>query len=138
MYLLDTNVISEIRKVNAGKANAGVTQWTKKTSQSLMYVSVISLMEIEQGILRLERKDTVQACLLKDWFHNIVLPSFDNNVMNIDKNIALTCATLHVPDKQPANDSLIAATALVHDLTLVTRNTKDFEQIGVKLFNPFT
>ena len=138
MYLLDTNVISEIRKVNAGKANAGVTQWTKKTSQSLMYVSVISLMEIEQGILRLERKDTVQACLLKDWFHNIVLPSFDNNVVNIDKNIALTCATLHVPDKQPANDSLIAATALVHDLTLVTRNTKDFEQTGVKLFNPFT
>ena len=138
MYLLDTNVISEIRKVNAGKANVGVTQWTKKTSQSLMYVSVISLMEIEQGILRLERKDTVQACLLKDWFHNIVLPSFDNNVVNIDKNIALTCATLHVPDKQPANDSLIAATALVHDLTLVTRNTKDFEQTGVKLFNPFT
>lgn len=138
MYLLDTNVISEIRKVNAGKANAGVTQWTKKTSQSLMYVSVISLMEIEQGILRLERKDTVQACLLKDWFHNIVLPSFDNNVVNIDKNIALTCATLHVPDQKPANDSLIAATALIHDLTLVTRNTKDFEQTGVKLFNPFT
>ena len=138
MYLLDTNVISEIRKVNAGKANINVAQWTSQTSQSLMYVSVISLMEIEQGILRLERKDTVQACLLKDWFHNIVLPSFDNNVVNIDKNIALTCATLHVPDKQPANDSLIAATALVHDLTLVTRNTKDFEQTGVKLFNPFT
>ena len=138
MYLLDTNVISEIRKVNAGKANINVAQWTSQTSQSLMYVSVISLMEIEQGILRLERKDTVQACLLKDWLHNIVLPSFDNNVVNIDKNIALTCATLHVPDKQPANDSLIAATALVHDLTLVTRNTKDFEQTGVKLFNPFT
>ena len=138
MYLLDTNVISEIRKVNLGKANAGVAEWTRQASQSLMYVSVISLMEIEQGILRLQRRDTVQASLLKNWFHNTVLPSFDDNVVNIDQRVALACAALHVPDKQPANDSLIAATALIHDLTLVTRNTSDFIHTGVKLFNPFT
>jgi len=138
MYLLDTNVISEIRKVNLGKANAGVAEWTRQASQSLMYVSVISLMEIEQGILRLERRDTVQASLLKNWLHNKVLPSFDDNVVNIDQRVALACAALHVPDKQPANDSLIAATALIHDLTLVTRNTSDFIHTGVKLLNPFT
>ncbi len=137
MYLLDTNVISETRKVNTGRANSGVAHWTAKISEQDMFVSVITLMEIEQGILQLKRKDTAQAGLLRNWFENIVKPSFDNRILDIDRHVALLCASLHVPDKRSANDALIASTAIIHDLTLVTRNTVDFVNMPVRLLNPF-
>ncbi len=137
MYLLDTNVISESRKVNAGRANAGVANWTTMTSKADMFVSVITLMEIEQGILQLNRKDKRQSILLRDWFENTVKPSFADRIFDVDQHIASLCASLHVPDKRPANDALIASTAIVHDLTLVTRNVTDFVDMPVRVFNPF-
>lgn len=138
MYLLDTNVISETRKIRSGAANVGVQQWSSQVHTDELFLSVITLLEIQQGILSIQRKDKHQAQILSNWFNGYVLLHFNKNIINIDQRVALACAALHVPDKQPANDSLIAATALFHDLTLVTRNTSDFIHTGVKLFNPFT
>lgn len=138
MYLLDTNVISETRKIRSGAANVGVQQWSSQVHTDELFLSVITLLEIQQGILSIQRKDKHQAQILSNWFNGYVLLHFNKNIINIDQRVALACAALHVPDKQPANDSLIAATALIHDLTLVTRNTSDFIHTGVKLFNPFT
>lgn len=138
MYLMDTNVISESRKVHLGKANTGLTLWTESTAQNSMYVSVITLMEIEQGILGLSRRDKKQGNMLNEWFQQTVRPAFSGRILDVDESIALLCASLHVPDKKPANDALIAATAMVHGLTLVTRNTADFENLNISLFNPFS
>lgn len=138
MYLLDTNVISETRKIRSGAANVGVQHWSSQIHTDELFLSVITILEIQQGILSIQRKDKRQAQILSNWFNGYLLLHFDKNILSIDPKVALACAALNVPDRKPANDSLIAATALVHDLTLVTRNTSDFIHTGVKLFNPFT
>jgi predicted nucleic acid-binding protein len=135
MYLLDTNVLSETRK--AGKANAGVLDWTKKNSVEDSYVSVMSIFELDHGIALLERKDPLQAKILRGWFEVKILDVFQHRILSIDLAVATACAKLHVPDPMADRDSFIAATALVHGLTLVTRNTRDFERAGIKLFNPW-
>ncbi len=138
MYLLDTNIISEIRKINAGRANRGVTDWAKSIDKGLMYMSCISLLEIERGILSLERRDVQQGSLYRSWFENIVKPQFQNRILPIDAETALACAQMHVPDKKSLADSLIAATAKQHNLIVVTRNERDFQFTEVRLLNPFT
>ncbi len=137
MFLLDTNVISEFRKIEIGKANDGIVAWSTKHDIKLAYISVITIMEIEQGILRLARKDTPQAERLSRW-RDKMLDVFEGRIIPVTTDIALECAALHVPDKQPANDALIAATAKVKGLTVVTRNHQDFHFNGVKVLNPFT
>lgn len=137
MYLIDTNVLSDARKKKAGKANKGVIQFITDTSIIETYISVITVMEIKQGALLLARKDPKQASIYQDWLDSEIMPTFEGRIIPITTDIALECATLHVPDKQPANDAMIAATAKVKGLTVVTRNDKDFQFDGVKLFNPF-
>jgi predicted nucleic acid-binding protein len=135
MYVLDTNVISEIRKTS--KADANVLDWAKKVSTSSLYLSVITVLELEIGILSKERKDPVQGAILRTWLNSHVLPAFSERVLYIDLAVAQYCAKLHVPNPKSERDALIAATALVHGMTLVTRNVQDFYETGVSLHNPW-
>jgi predicted nucleic acid-binding protein len=137
MYLVDTNVISEMRKVQAGRGNPSVRRWSKAVNQDLLFLSDISVLEIETGILLMERKDHRQASMLRSWFHGQVLPAFADRTLGVNTEIALRCAALQVPVTAPYRDALIGATALVHGMTVVTRNTKDFEPMGCKVFNPW-
>lgn len=137
MYLLDTNVVSELRKVRTGKADARVTAWAQVTPASEMFLSAISVLELELGILLVERRDRAQATLLRVWLDQHVLPAFDGRILPVDTAVARHCAKLHVPDPRAERDALIAATALVHGLTVVTRNVSDFEATNVGLLNPW-
>ncbi|MDH2997369.1 twitching motility protein PilT [Pasteurellaceae bacterium LFhippo2] len=138
MYLLDTNVISEFRKIDSGRINPNVLRWLESVYPDDLFMSVMSLMEIKIGVLQLEhRKDFSQAERVKYWLETEIEPKFRERILTITNKVALTCAELHVPNKRPTNDSLIAATAIAHNYTLVTRNTKDFQGLKVKLFNPF-
>ncbi len=102
-----------------------------------MFVSAITIMEIEKGILQISRKDALQGNMLRGWFTQMVLREFTGRVLPFDTETAIHCASLHVPDQRSANDAMIAATAYRHDMTVVTRNVKDFEELGVKLLNPW-
>ena len=137
MFLLDTNVVSELRKVRAGKANRHVAAWVQTVPASSLFLSAIVVQELEIGTLQLERKDQAQGALLRTWLEQHVLPSFADRVLPVDLAVALRSARLHVPDPQPYRDGLIAATALVHGMTLVTRNISDFASTGVPLLNPW-
>ena len=134
MYLLDTNVISELRKPQADK---NVVAWAKTVAAPRLYISAITLKELETGVLRMERRDPAQGKVLRTWLKRHVMPAFDARILPIDAAVALRCASLHVPDRANEGDVLIAATALVHGLTLVTRNVADFQSSGVKLINPW-
>ena len=137
MYLLDTNVLSELRKAGDGKADANVTTWLSGVDAGTLYVSAMTLMEIELGILLIERRDVAQGARLRTWMTHHVLPEFQDRTLAVDTAVALRCASLHVPDPRAERDALIAATALVHGMTVVTRNFGDFEATGVPLLNPW-
>ncbi len=136
-YLLDTNVISELRKAGSGKIDLNVERWAGQTTGSALFLSVITILELEMGVLLIERKDCIQGEILRSWFKDHVLPTFEDRILNIDHNIALRCAGLHVPDRRSDRDALIAATALEHGMYVVTRNVVDFENTGVKIINPW-
>lgn len=137
MYLLDTYTISELRKVQKGRANANVMEWIKLIDKRLLCTSVVVLMEIERGILGLERKDPLQAKHLRQWIKLFMAETIEDRILTIDDSTAEICATLHVPDRSPENDAWIAAQAIQHSLTVVTRNSKDFQSFHVRVFNPF-
>ncbi|CAH0186223.1 PIN domain-containing protein [Pseudomonas mediterranea] len=134
MYLLDTNVISELRKP---QADSNVQAWARSVAAPSLYVSAITILELETGVLRFERKDPSQGGHLRAWLDNHVLPAFAGRILAVDRAVALRCARLHVPDRSNECDALIAATALIHGLTVVTRNVADFEASGVTLLNPW-
>jgi len=137
MYLLDTNVISELRKAKSGKANKNVIAWAKKISPSSLFLSVISILELETGVLIVERRDPSQGAVLRAWLNAHVLPVFSERILYVDVAVAQRCAKLHIPNPRSDRDAVIAATALVHGMTVVTRNVSDFNQTGVELFNPW-
>lgn len=145
-YLLDTNVISEMRKAAAQPGSArtrvarmdrGVQAWASRVPAQNLFLSAITILELEIGVLQLERRDPAQGRVLRSWIMSHVLPGFDGRILIIDTEIAQRCATLHVPDPLDDRDSLIAATALVHGMTVVTRNVSHFEPTGVRLLNPW-
>ena len=137
MYLLDTNVVSELRKAKSGKADAGVIAWAAGIPASELFLSAISVLELEMGVLLVERRDAAQGTVLRSWLDRHVLPAFADRILPVDAAVARRCARLHVPDPRAERDALIAATALVHELTVVTRNVSDFEATGVRLLNPW-
>jgi predicted nucleic acid-binding protein len=137
MFLLDTNVVSELRKIRLGRADKNVAQWADSADAVDLYLSAITVQELELGVLLVERRDPAQGAIFRTWLESHVLPAFAGRILPVDTAVAQRCATLHVPDPGPAMDSLIAATALVHGMILVTRNVADFESSGVTILNPW-
>ena len=137
MFVLDTNVVSELRKARLGKADAKVAKWADGVDAVSLYVSAITILELEIGVLQMEDRDPSQGAILRAWMDNRVMQEFTDRILPIDTAVAQRCARLHVPDRRAERDALIAATALVHGMTVVTRNVADFEQTGVPLLNPW-
>ncbi|WP_238945955.1 type II toxin-antitoxin system VapC family toxin [Vandammella animalimorsus] len=137
MYLLDTNVLSELRNVQGGKADPQVAAWARSVDAADLFISAITVMELELGVLSIERKDAAQGALLRAWLEQRVLPEFATRTLPIDTAVAQRCARLHVPDRRAERDALIAATALVHGMRVATRNLADFAPTGVPLVNPW-
>ena len=137
MFLLDTNVVSELRKVKTGKADRSVAAWSDSADAGELYLSAVTIEELEIGVLGIERRDRVQGELFRRWMDEQVLPTFADRILPIDTTVARRSARLHLPDPRPIRDGFIAATALAHGLILVTRNVGDFEPMGVRLLNPW-
>ena len=135
--LLDTNVISELRKIGDGKANASVAAWIETQDAASFFISAITILELERGVLGIQRRDTAQGSRLRTWLDDYVRPEFSGRILPVDDAAAIRCAHLHVPNRRNEADALIAATALVHNLTVVTRNIADFEGTGVVVVNPW-
>lgn len=136
MFLLDTNVVSELRR--SDKADARVLKWATTLPVADSYLSAISVLELELGVLIVERRDTAQGRVLRLWLDGQILPRFEGRILPVDTAVALQCARLHVPDPRSHRDAMIAATALVHGMTVATRNVSDFAPTGVQTFNPWS
>lgn len=137
MYVLDTNVVAELRKAKAGKADKNVTTWAACIAPSSLFLSTITVLELELGVLLMERRDHSQGAMLRQWIEEHVLPAFAGRILPIDTTVARRCAQLHVPDPKSERDAFIAATALVHGMTVVTRNIDDFVPTGATTLNPW-
>ena len=135
MYVLDTNVISELRK--GKKAQRSVRLWAQALPTASLFLSVVSVLELEIGTLLVERRDRNQGAFLRAWIDGHVLPSFSGRILPIDTAVAQRCASLHVPNPRSDRDALVAATALVHGMTVVTRNVSDFHATGVAVVDPW-
>ena len=136
MFLLDTNVISELSRPE--RADRNVSAWASAIPVTNFFLSVVTILEIELGAFQIARRDQAQGMILRSWIDEQILPRFDGRILGIDVAVAQRCARLHVPDPRSERDALIAATALVHGLTVATRNISDFEYSGVAVLNPWT
>lgn len=137
MFILDTNVVSELRKAKTGKADANVVAWAAAQDPAALFLSAITLLELEMRVRLAERRDSSQGSALRAWMADRVLPTFAGRVLPVDGPVALCCAALYVPDPRSDRDALIAATGIVHAMPIVTRNVADFELTGVKIINPW-
>lgn len=138
MYVLDTNVVSELRKVRSGKANLGVAEWAAQIPSAELFVSAITIHELEHGILLMERSDPAQGALLRSWLDQRVTAAFAERVLPVDERVARRAAALHVPDPVPFRDALIGGTALAHGMAVVTRDLKDFDRFDdLEVVNPW-
>ena len=136
-YLLDTNFISELRKIGDGKADTSVAAWIEAEDAASFFISAITILELERGVLGIQRRDAAQGARLRAWLDNYVRPEFSGRILPVDDAVATRCAHLHVPNRRNEADALIAATALVHNMTVVTRNIADFEGTGVVVVDPW-
>jgi predicted nucleic acid-binding protein len=125
------------RKVRLGKADRHVAKWADSVEAADLYISVITVQEIEIGVLLVERRDSPQGAIFRKWLDEHVTPAFEGRILSVDATVALRSARLHVPDPRPVRDGLIAATAMVHGMTVVTRNVADFEPAGVAVLDPW-
>ncbi len=135
MFVLDTNVVSELRRPK--RADPKVAAWAASVPLARIFLSAVTIFEIELGALSVERRDKAQGLVLRSWIDDQILPRFEGRILPIDTVVAQRCAKLHAPDPRAERDALIAATALVHGMTVVTRNVADFEPIGVQTLNPW-
>jgi predicted nucleic acid-binding protein len=135
MFIVDTNIVSDLRK--SDKAPPSLVAWAKSQPPSAIYISAVSMWELEYGILLKAYKDPLQGEVLKAWFEQIVIPAYAGRILPVCFDVTRACAPLHVPDKRPERDALIAATAIVHKMTVVTRNEKDFAGMNCPLLNPW-
>ncbi|HXW82494.1 MAG TPA: type II toxin-antitoxin system VapC family toxin [Acidimicrobiales bacterium] len=139
MFVLDTNTVSELRKVRSGKANPGVGAWASSMPAAQLFLSAITIHELEYGVLLAEHSDPRQGALLREWLDQSVAQVFVDRVLSVDTAVARRAAALHVPDPAPFRDALIGATALVHHMAVVTRNVTDFERFpGLAVINPWS
>lgn len=135
MFVLDTNMISELRHGKAHQAPQ-VRTWAANQPSSKLFLSAITILELELGILALERRKPPQGSALRTWLNGLRV-AFAGRILPFTDNTALVCAALHVPDPRSERDAMIAATALEHKFTVVTRNVSDFADMGVSLINPW-
>lgn len=135
MFLLDTNLLSELRRRD--RTDPKVAAWADSVHPADLFLSAITILEIEAGTLKLQRRDAAQGAVLRAWIDSKVLPAFAGRILSVDAAVAQRCARLHIPDPCAERDALIAATALVHNLTVATRNLADFQPMGVDLLNPW-
>jgi predicted nucleic acid-binding protein len=137
MFILDTDVISEMRKIRQGKADKHVENWANPLIVSSLFLSVVTIQELEAGVLSVTRRDAAQGASMRAWLELQVLPTFSGRILPIDLAVARRSAQLQVPNARPVLDALIAATALVHGMTIATCHTKNFESTGARLYNPW-
>lgn len=137
MFLLDTNVVSELRKAATGKADPQVVTWAASIPAELLFISAMTVFELEHGVRLKEHSDPAQGAVLRRWLDTQVLPAFKDRTLPIDLSVALKCAPIHVPNRCKERDAFIAATAMVRGMTVVTRDVSDFAPTGVPLFNPW-
>ncbi len=135
MFLLDTNVMSELRRRD--RTDPKVAAWSDSIHPADLFLSAITILEIEAGTLLIERRDPAQGAILRTWIEDRVLPAFEGRILPVDTEVARRCAWLHVPNPRAERDALIAATAMVHRLTLATRNVADFQPMGIMPLNPW-
>lgn len=136
MYLLDTNVVSELRKP-ADRMNAQVRGWAAGFRSDDARLSAITISELSQWVAGTSRRDAQQGALLDRWLNQRVLAAYAGRILPVDTNVALIAGRLHLPDPRDYRDAFIAATAIHHHLTVVTRNVHDFAPMEISLLNPF-
>ncbi len=134
-YLIDTNVVSELRRPD--RAAQAVVAWAASVPSSEMFVSSVTILELQLGALQLAHRDPAAGRIIGEWLERKVIERFQDRILAVDLAVALKCAELHVPDPKSEHEALIAATALVHNLVVVTRNTPDFARTGVRLLDPW-
>ena len=134
MYLLDTQVVLELRKAKTGRTDAGLATWATGVSRQNLFLSALSLLELENGAAKAERQDKVAGAALRAWVADQVMPAFEGRVLAVDAAVVRRRAQLALADTR---DALLAATAIEHGLTLVTRQTAAFKGARLKLFNPW-
>ncbi len=137
MFLLDTNIISESRKLGTARVDPNAARWFAEVDAETSFISAMTIFELERGVAQMERRDAKQGAALRHWLDGQILTIYEHRTLLLSKEVALICAGLHIPDPKSERDAWIAATAIDAGFALVTRNITDFTNMGVKLFNPF-